>query len=674
MKRAKPTNLLARAFGVSAVAFLILVGIAVYFLSENERALTQETYDESGIASMQIRIHYESLLRAIAVNESNPTDKSISDVPLQYGILAARVIGLRDRPGYENLIDSELLSIQKEISGALQNEEAVIDAIVKGDLALIAPLFERLEQLRPQIARLAHRPVQIASELRSKARANLSRIAKWLTIVICMLIISGTGFAAIIWRQMREVTMRQSLVEKSRDKLRKAKRKLEEIAYYDGLTGLGNRASCQKELVDRLGVPGHRDPIAFIQIDLDKFKRVNDTLGHAAGDKLLSVLGDRLRCFSDSLGGLTVYRWGGDEFVAILDRTNDTDIALVCHELTDIISVPFEWGHTVIRPAVSFGVSLCPEDTRDIEELVVYADLALYEAKKMGRGNFQFFTAELKHRIDKEADVEEELRNALKRSELELHFQPQVSTLTGKVTGVEALLRWNHPQRGLVSPGEFIGVADNSKLAPAIGRRVFDLAMQAAREWIDEGIEFGRLAVNLSPQHLRQGSLVDDFCASMHCHSIPPSVLCVELLESILLDDADANVSQTMQELRNRGVNVELDDFGTGYASLSHLSTMPINGLKVDQSFIRRMHNDPKHMNIVSSLVAMAKLIGLDVVCEGVETREHMESIKPLGNCSIQGYYIARPMGFAAMTEWLERSQTENCIDIPTARLIRKSG
>lgn len=441
--------------------------------------------------------------------------------------------------------------------------------------------------------------------------------------------------------------------------LQDTKQQLERIAYFDGLTGLANRAHCQKDLVDKFAFTDPDSSFAIIQIDLDNFKRVNDTEGHACGDHLLQALGERLRIFSDHFSNFKAYRWGGDEFIALVERREDTDLDAMCEELTDLIAIPVRFDSVILRPTVSLGVARYPEDAPDLEALMIFADLALYKTKELGRDGYQFFTAEMKEKIDAESRIEQELRRAIETDQLELHFQPQISIKDGRITGLEALLRWNHPERGTISPSAFLEVVEDTGLAPAIGRQVFAIAMQTARQWIDDGVEFGRLAVNLSPQHLKQGSVLKDYFEAMNKFRIKPKFLAVEFLESFLFDDPHAGTAETLQRLRDRGIHVELDDFGTGYASLSHLSTMPINGLKIDQSFVRQMLEDPKRKGIVSSLISMAKLMDLDVVCEGVETEQQARVLAQIGHGSLQGYFIARPMNFADTTRWIEERRND---------------
>lgn len=454
--------------------------------------------------------------------------------------------------------------------------------------------------------------------------------------------------------------------------LQDTKKQLENIAYFDSLTGLANRAHCQKDMVEKFTFNESDKKFAIIQIDLDNFKRVNDTLGHAAGDFLLSKIGERMTQFAEEYDNFRPYRWGGDEFIALVERNARTDLKGICETLTALTAKPVEYGNTTLRPTVSLGVARYPEDAEDIESLMIFSDLALYKTKELGRDGYQFFTSEMKENIDAEIRIEHALREALENDELELYFQPQVNIDDEAITGVEALIRWNHPEKGILGPGEFLATSEAAGMARDVGRRVFDLAMKAAQHWSRNDLKFGRLSINLSPQHLKKSTILDDFFSAMDKYQVAPEVLGVEFLESFVFDDSNANVIDTLRQFNDSGVHVELDDFGTGYASLSHLSTMPIDGLKIDRSFIKRMSDDLRHQGIVASLVSMSKLLKLRVVCEGIETRDQVDTISSIGNCSIQGYFIARPMSFDDATIWI--AEQRNVGVFQTARDVAVLG
>jgi diguanylate cyclase (GGDEF)-like protein len=450
--------------------------------------------------------------------------------------------------------------------------------------------------------------------------------------------IKGAGFITTYM----DVTENENLVEE-----------LEHIAYYDQLTGLANRASCQRDLTERFADTTDQTGFALVQIDLDNFKKVNDTLGHAAGDHLLRTLGKRLTKLSDDLPGFKPYRWGGDEFLAIVEGYDAVELNIVCEEVTDLVSIQINYEKSILNPTVSLGIARYPEDADSLDALMIFSDLALYKTKELGRDGYQFFTAEMKDKIDREARIEADLRIGIDAGQMLLHYQPQIDLKSGAISGFEALVRWKHPEWGMVSPGAFITIAENTGLGPSLSRQVLKQAMTTAREWHDQNIEFGRIAINLSPQHLKRGNFLEDFFDAMHDTGAKPEHIAVEVLESYLFDDPNSDISNILTLLREQGVWVELDDFGTGYASLSHLSSLPVNGLKIDQSFIRDITRDIKQNGIVSSLISMTKLMGLHVVCEGVETREQFNMLRQFNNCSAQGYFIQKPMDRQSIETWM---------------------
>ncbi|MCT4656908.1 MAG: EAL domain-containing protein [Cohaesibacter sp.] len=444
--------------------------------------------------------------------------------------------------------------------------------------------------------------------------------------------------------------------------LKHTKDKLEQIAYFDNLTTLPNRACCQRDLDLRFDNPDPERPFAIVQIDLDNFKRFNDTMGHGAGDFLLKILGERLELFGRQIKSFKPYRWGGDEFVALIERDGSLPLSEICQELTDLIAIPLHYDGKTLWPTVSLGVARYPEDATDLASLMIFADLALYKTKELGRDGYQFFTAEMKEKVDLESRIEHELRHALDDDQLELYFQPQVSSVDERITGLEALIRWNHPVHGLVSPGTFLTVSENSGLASQLGCLVFDKAMASARKWLDMGLDFGRIALNLSPSHLQKNTLVDDFFSTMKRYDIDPKYLGVELLESCLLDDPHADISHILHLFRERGIHVELDDFGTGYASLSHLSSMPIDGIKIDRSFVQNVDNNAKEQAIIGVVMSMSKLMQLQVICEGVETHQQFDAVSKISKCSIQGYLVSRPLTFDDMTLWMQEERNRGSL------------
>lgn len=432
---------------------------------------------------------------------------------------------------------------------------------------------------------------------------------------------------------------------------RLAREEAERLAYFDTLTKLPNRAACQRDAKAAFSPEAEKKPAFIIHIDIDNFKRINDTLGHSAGDSCLEETGERLQTGCFGLG--TAYRWGGDEFVIIASGP-DANAEELCERLNLVMRAPMEYEGNQIWPSVSMGVARCPDDGDDFASLLVHADLALYRSKDEGKDRWSYFTSDMKIDSDQEARLEHELRLALRRDEFFLVFQPQVNNRTQQVTGVEALVRWRHPTRGVLAPGAFLNVVEKTSLAVPLGQIVLDKAIAAAGRWKKSGLHFGRMAVNLSPSHLPSGTLLQDFLTAMAKYDVGPELLTAEVLESVFLDNERNHNWQVLEELYDRGIHIELDDFGTGYASLAHVADLPINGLKIDRSFTAQILTDTKKEIVVNHLIHLARALNINVVCEGVETETQFERLRMMGNFSVQGYLIARPMPFEQMTDWLE--------------------
>jgi diguanylate cyclase (GGDEF)-like protein/PAS domain S-box-containing protein len=432
---------------------------------------------------------------------------------------------------------------------------------------------------------------------------------------------------------------------------REAKVRAEKLAYFDPLTKLSNRAGCQRDAKKRFA-KGEK-PAFLVHVDMDGFKRVNDTLGHLAGDHCLEETGKRLREVCRGLG--TAYRWGGDEFVILAD-SGTSDPNELCERARRLMRLPMEFQGNRFWPTVSMGLALCPEDGADFETLLVNADLALYQSKENGKDRYTFFKPDMRTDSETEAQIELELKDAVKHDQFFLVFQPQVNLRNQAVTGVEALVRWQHPERGTIPPGDFLPVVEKCGLAPILGEIVIDKALAAARHWLDEGLNFGRVSVNISPSHLASGMLLEHFKAAMDRHGVGPERITAEVLESVFLNDTRSGHLAVLRQLYDLGMHIELDDFGTGYASLSHVADLPINGLKIDKSFTRQMLQDPKKEVIVNQLIHLARSLNIGIVCEGVETEAEYDRLRMMGDFSIQGYLIARPMPYDEATDWMSSS------------------
>jgi diguanylate cyclase (GGDEF)-like protein/PAS domain S-box-containing protein len=422
-----------------------------------------------------------------------------------------------------------------------------------------------------------------------------------------------------------------------------AEERVQYLAYYDALTGLPNRTLLQDRLAKALASARRRkDKLALLFLDLDRFKDINDSLGHSVGDLLLQKVGERLKTWGREQD--TVARLGGDEFLIMVTGIKDaTDAAVAGERLMDAMTAEIViQGHS-FSINCSLGISVFPEHGADGETLIKNADVAMYSAKDNGRNNFRFFTEEMNARVVERLTLENSLRLALEKEQLFLVYQPQMDIATGKITGMETLLRWQHPDLGLVLPDKFIRIAENSGLIVPIGEWVLRMACRQARKWQDEGLPAVSVAVNVSAVQFRQEGFCELIGRVLRETGLAPQYLELELTESLLLANPEVMLS-VIQELKAMGLTLAIDDFGTGYSSFSYLRQFRVNKFKIDRSFIRDVAVNPDDAAITAAIISMAKSLRLKVIAEGVETEAQMSFLRAHQCDEIQGYYFSRPL------------------------------
>ena len=415
------------------------------------------------------------------------------------------------------------------------------------------------------------------------------------------------------------------------------------LAEHDSLTGLPNRLLLNDRVSQAIAsAVRHKHKVALLFLDLDGFKHINDSLGHAIGDKLLQSVGHRL---VDCVRATdTVSRQGGDEFIVLLSEVeNPEDAAITARRMLEAVAEPQPIDMHELHVTTSLGLSVYPDDGADAETLIKNADTAMYQAKENGRQSYQFFKPAMNARAVERQSIEESLRRALKRQEFAVHYQPKVDLRTGRITGAEALIRWTHPTRGLVSPAQFIPIAEDSGLIVPIGSWVLREACKQVRAWADRGLPAATIAVNVSAMEFRQENYLDGVFGILRETGVNPSSLELELTESVLMKGAES-VASVLKELRARGVQIAVDDFGTGYSSLSYLRKFPIDVLKIDQSFIRQITATPDDATIVSAIISMGISMNLRVIAEGVETQEELAFLRAHQCHEAQGYYFSKPV------------------------------
>lgn len=433
---------------------------------------------------------------------------------------------------------------------------------------------------------------------------------------------------------------------------KQAEQELQHLAKFDPLTGLANRSLFHDKLEDALKVADRNATgVAVLFLDLDHFKDVNDTLGHPAGDHLLEVVAERLNnCVRDTD---TVARLGGDEFAIIATQLVDrTTIHRLAVRIVSSIAEPVEIESYKVHTGASIGVTLFPDDERDPDRLLKNADLALYRAKSNGRNTFEFFHPEMNENIHRRIRLENELRDAIGAQKLFLHYQPQVEVSTGQIVGVETLIRWRGLDGNLVPPDIFIPIAESCGLMLPITKGVLEEATRQAKEWRDQGIFMGRVAINLSPSDLKNADLFDLVMETLERNELDASSLELEITEGMMMECVDV-VFENLRLFRDSGIRLAIDDFGTGYASLSYLRRFSVDRLKIDRTFITDLTTNQDDVAITEAIINMGHSLDLRVVAEGVETVEQFEMLKARGCDEVQGYFLGRPMAHDAFEKFI---------------------
>jgi diguanylate cyclase (GGDEF)-like protein/PAS domain S-box-containing protein len=431
-----------------------------------------------------------------------------------------------------------------------------------------------------------------------------------------------------------------------------AEKQLNYLANHDTLTGLPNRLLTEDRLRQAIA-QAHRNGYltALILIDLDQFKMVNESFGHHAGDALLMEIARRLKqCTRE---GDTIARLGGDEFAVILHNAGTVEnVSSIAQTILDEFSRSLTINRQELFTSASIGISLYPADGMEPDDLIKHADTAMYSAKKLGRSNYRFFTDDLNTKVRERILLENGLRTAIQRKELRLYYQPKVSIASGRITGVEALLRWQHPQLGLVSPDIFIPIAEETGLIVSIGEWVMRTACEQVCNWQRAGHAL-HVAVNLSPYQFREKDFCLRLAAIIEQAGVPPGCLQVEITESLLMENTERAIA-ALHSLKSRGITIAIDDFGTGYSCLSYLGRFPLDMLKIDQTFVRNITTDEGNTTVVRAIMALSNSLGMKVVAEGVESVSQLDFLKAHGCDFAQGYLFSPPVEADALIHLLQ--------------------
>ncbi|MCC5826570.1 EAL domain-containing protein [Alkalimonas sp.] len=429
--------------------------------------------------------------------------------------------------------------------------------------------------------------------------------------------------------------------------------KLNLLAHFDSLTQLPNRTLLidrTEQAIQRAKRASHQ--IAMLFIDLDRFKKINDALGHEVGDEILVQAAQRLQTMTRSQD--TLSRLSSDEFILLLPDTNQEAAGRLAKRILETMQTPYQFARDPLSISASIGIAIYPNDGDNFFELNKHADIAMFKAKEDGRNKYCFFTAGMQSQFNRQLQLENALRQAIEHNQLQLVYQPQLCLKSNKLTGFEALLRWQHPELGFISPAEFIPVAEQSGLMIKLGEWVLQHAIQQQKKWFQQGYTKLVMAINLSPVQFRQPELLNIISTQLELAKLPAHCIELEITESAMVEDAEQAI-KTVDAIRQKGIWIAIDDFGTGYSSLSYLKRFHLNKLKIDQSFVRELLENKEDRAIVTAIIRMAQSLGLKTIAEGVETAEHQSLLQQLGCDEIQGYHYGRPMPAEAATAFLQQ-------------------
>lgn len=469
--------------------------------------------------------------------------------------------------------------------------------------------------------------------------------------------------------------MLEERVSRRTDELKVSNKKLEEAmiqaksvakemkhqAHHDILTGLPNRMLLNDRINNALAHANREDNVlAILFLDLDRFKIINDSLGHSIGDELLKIVSDRVSsCVRNED---TVARLGGDEFVVLLSRINGArDAGKIANTITNALQEPIVCQGHELSVTTSIGISIYPYDGLDADTLLKNADISMYRAKELGRNKHIYYTAEMNAESRKQLAIETNLRKAMERNELYVLYQPKVDITTNRIVGAEALLRWEHPIMGHISPEDFIPIAEDSGLIIPIGEWVLNKALKQQKEWHDDGYPDLKIAVNISATQLARPGLINAVENALNNSGINPERVDLEITENVVMQNID-HVITTLNEIKNFGINISMDDFGTGYSSLSYLRKLPIDTVKIDRSFVRNIPHDKEDVSIAQAIIAMSKSLGLQIIAEGVENIKQVNFFKQEGCTIVQGFLFSKPVSAPDFKLMLDNQENLNVI------------
>lgn len=478
-----------------------------------------------------------------------------------------------------------------------------------------------------------------------------------LTGVIASIILLVVSFS--VWLMAHDYRAALDELALENELVKNAKGHIEHLAMHDPLTNLPNRIMAQATFEALMnGIKQRQELLGIIFIDLDNLKPINDSLGHQAGDQILKEAAKRLTSYAKNEE--LACRYGGDEFIVFLPNIKSADDASQASlDILQLISENYLYRNIEIFCTCSIGIALAPQDGDDLDTLIKKADIAMYHSKDSGRNSFRFFNPSINRNMMEHISLISGMRKALQENQFSLYYQPKIDLHTNRLCGFEALLRWNHPEQGFISPATFIPLAESSGLIIQLGEWVINDACRQAKLWLDAGLADFRVAVNISSIQFKRGNIDSIVLNALHSSNLPPQYLELEFTESLLIDDND-RLASTLSVLRSQGLHLSIDDFGTGYSNLGYLKKFEVETLKIDQSFVRKMEDNNDDAAIVRAIIQMANSLGLNTIAEGVEDANTAALLRTLGCKQGQGYFWARPMPAADAKAFWDKWQAEH--------------
>lgn len=548
------------------------------------------------------------------------------------------------------LVDEKLEELDETIQLHRTDSPEAALALVRTSLGM---------QIMDDIRSLAQEMISSENKLLEERKVTSSKTASSFTWIIYSGSLLTLFIAATVtYLTTKSITNDYTQLLRMENSLRESQVKYEHLAHHDSLTGLPNRRLFLEQLKAAIDHASREKKfVGVMYFDLDDFKRINDSLGHTAGDSLLRKVGARIQevVRADELMDNIVARVGGDEFIVMLSGLeNTTTPALVANRILEALAKPIDVEGNLLLAKTSIGIALYPKDGTTSGQLMRNADTAMYYAKDKGKHSYHFFTNDLNAKLLKRIELEQRLKLAIENSEFVLHYQPQVDTYTGVIVGVESLIRWSEPGNGLVPPNDFIPAAEESGLIVPIGEWVLREACSQAKTWQEMGLPHMTISVNVSARQFRDADLKSSVEQALSISGLESKYLDIELTETAIVEDPE-KTKGTLNSLKALGVHVSMDDFGTGYSSLSMLQQLPIDCVKIDQSFVRDIAKSPSDAAITTAIIAMGNSLNMSVVAEGVEDEQQLAFLRKYGCEKIQGYFASKPVEASELTRLLVR-------------------